>query len=99
MRVRNVGKIIPVSAGEKYNLIRLVDEVVHALPREKKITSASVVKKENLSDRAKEESRNGFVDFLVDIIIEPLPIPGPLKNIAKEVLRSVADWGGWPWNW
>ncbi len=92
-------KVIPVSAGEKYNLTRLVDEVVHALPREKKITFAAVVEKENLSPRAKEESRNGFVDFLIDVTIDPLPIPAPLKNMAKAALRSIANWGVWPWNW
>ena len=29
-------KVIPVSANEKYNLVKLVDEIVFALPKEKK---------------------------------------------------------------
>ena len=39
-------KVIPVSANEKYNLTKLVDEFVRALPAEKKITVFRAVNEE-----------------------------------------------------
>lgn len=92
-------KIIPVSADEKYHLIRLVDEIVHSLPNDKKITFAKNVRIENMSFGARKESTNAFVSTVIDIIVNILPIPLILKETVKNVLEEVAPWKGFPWNW
>lgn len=61
-------KIIPVSANEKYNLAKLVDEIVFALPREKKITIFRAISEENRSDIASEHVKSSFLEILGDIV-------------------------------
>lgn len=91
--------IIPVSAHERYGLINLVDSIVHALPDEKKVTLLREVKKENRSEEAKKEAEEGFVKSVIDVVIDILPIPCPLKELAKKALKEASEWKAWPWNW
>ena len=59
-------KIIPVSANERYNLIKLVDEMVFALPPEKRITVFKEVEKELRSEKATKRVKKDFVDTVLD---------------------------------
>ena len=89
-----VSKIIAVSAEEKYNLVRLIDEIVFALPKEKKVTFASNVKKENVSGTTKIKAEKGFWDTAWDIVtevvpavIESIPIVGSLYKLGKNFFK------------
>jgi len=62
--------VIPVSCDEKYNLITLVDTITYAIPKEKKVTFVDSVKKENRSEKAKEEAKRGFFEALGEQIGE-----------------------------
>lgn len=92
-------QVIPVSANEKYGLISLVDSIVYALPDEKKVTLLREVKKENRSESAKKEAEDGFVKSVIDVAVDILPIPAPLKGTAKNALKAASEWKVWPWNW
>lgn len=92
-------QIIPVSANEKYGLINLVDSIVHALPDEKKVTILREIKKENRSEKAKKEAEEGFVKSVIDVAVDILPIPAPMKGVAKKALKAASEWKIWPWNW
>ena len=56
-------KIIPVSACEKYYLVRLIDEMVFAMPKDKKITIVNSAARENVSAQAQEEL---YMDFRLE---------------------------------
>jgi predicted GTPase len=90
-------QVIALSANERYGLVELVDKVIHALPREKRVSVLREVKQEHHSATAREETRTGFADTVIDFIIDVLPIiPGPLKQVAKNTIRKVVDWlGSW----
>lgn len=92
-------QVIPVSANEKFGLINLVDSIVHALPDEKKITVLREVKAENRSVTAKKEAEEGFVKTVIDVAVDILPVPEPLKGAVKKVLKAASEWSFWPWNW
>lgn len=89
-----MSKIIAVSAEEKYNLVRLIDEIVFALPKEKKVTFASNVKKENVSETTKTKAEKGFWDTAWDIVtevvpavIESIPIVGSFYKGVKSIFK------------
>lgn len=63
-------KIIPVSANEKYNLVKLVDEIVYALPKEKKITVYNQVSEEFQSEATGEHVRQSLGEFVLDKVVD-----------------------------
>ena len=85
-------QVITVSANERYGLVELVDKVIHALPREKRVSVLREVQEEYRSETAREETRRGMADTIVDVI-DVLPLPAPVKFIAKAVVR-VFNWLG-----
>lgn len=92
-------KVIPVSAAESFNLAALVDEVVYALPADKKITFAAAVEKEHVSKKSIETASNGFIDTIIDVVMTIVPLPPVLKAPIKAGLKWVSNWKIWPWNW
>ena len=61
-------RVIPVSANEKYNLTKLVDEIVFALPNEKKITVFKNVSDEFKSQAAGENVKKGSWEVLKHVL-------------------------------
>ena len=57
-----------MSADERYGLVELVDELIHALPNDKKHIVIDQVEEEHRSQQAKEEAWSGFVDTVVEVI-------------------------------
>lgn len=83
-------QVIPVSAGEheQYNLIHLIEEIVFALPKEKKVTFVNNVKRENVSATSQATANKGFVETVWEFITEDVP------TVAQEIVDSIADWIG-----
>lgn len=79
-------KLIAVSASEKYNLSRLVDEIVFALPREKKITVFKAVSEEFKSAAAGEHIKKSFGEVVLDVI-------GNVVEKASDFIDRAADLG------
>jgi predicted GTPase len=85
-------QVITVSANEHYGLVELVDKVIHALPREKRVSVLREVQEEYRSETAREQTRSGIADTIVEVI-DVLPLPAPIKFIAKAAVR-VFNWIG-----
>lgn len=85
-------QVITVSANERYGLVELVDKVIHALPREKRVSVLREVQEEYRSETAREQTRSGIADTIVEVI-DVLPLPATIKFIAKAAVR-VFNWIG-----
>jgi predicted GTPase len=85
-------QVITVSGNERYGLVELVDKVIHALPREKRVSVLREVQEEYRSETAREQTRSGIADTIVEVI-DVLPLPAPIKFIAKAAVR-VFNWIG-----
>lgn len=95
-------KVIPVSANEKYNLTKLVDEIVFALPREKKITVFREVDEKHQSEIAQKEVKRSVAEVIGDTIVSVVETAGRVveKVIDKavEILDRLPIPRG-PWSW
>ena len=61
-------KVMPVSANGKYNLVKLVDEIIRALPKEKRITTFRAVEKSLQSEETAKHVKRSWVDVVVDTV-------------------------------
>ena len=85
-------KIIPVSANEKYNLTKLVDEIIFALPKEKNITLFRAVDKEFQSVAAGEHVKKGFLEIVADTITTVVDRVADTVETVVETVRDVKNW-------
>lgn len=96
-------KIIPVSAEEKYNLTKLVDEFVRALPREKKITVFRAVDKEFQSKATGEHVKKSWLEVVGEVVGDVIDKVGDVVEKVGDIIRDTKDWvvdtffGWWPW--
>lgn len=89
-------QMLPVSAGERYGLVELVDAVIYALPKEKQITVARMVREENLREETRTHARESFADQVIDFCVECAPIPQVFKEPAKKAIKAIKDFFcGW----
>ncbi len=82
-------QVIPVSAAERYNISRLVEEIVFALPNEKKVSFLNAVMDEVVSDTAKQEAHRGFWESVGDFIKNAFDAVKPYIPTIVEVLIIV----------
>lgn len=85
-------KVIPVSAGEKYNLTKLVDEIVFALPKEKNITLFKAVDDEFKSTAAGEHVKRGFLEVIADTVIDITEKVADTVSQMMDFGREVMSW-------
>lgn len=90
-------KIIPVSANEKYNLTKLVDEIIFALPKEKNVTLFKAVDKEFQSAAAGEHVKKGFLEIVSDTITTVVDRVADVVETVADVVRDVKDSLFWWW--
>lgn len=69
-------RIIAVSANEKYNLIRLVDEFISALPKERQITTYIEVAPELQSESTGRVVKESFLDVILDTVGDVISTTG-----------------------
>ena len=81
--------VIPVSAAERYNISRLVEAIVFALPNEKKVSFLNAVVDEVVSDTAKQEAQRGFWESIGDFIKNAFDAVKPYIPTIVEVLLIV----------
>ncbi|WP_140183158.1 GTPase family protein [Providencia stuartii] len=85
--------IISVSANEKYNISKLVEEMIRALPKEAKSGAVAQVKNDVKTTEIIEEAKGGFeetVNEALDDIIEHY-LPKPIASIAKAAKKVVVQ--------
>lgn len=90
-------KVIPVSANEKYNLTKLVDEIIFALPKEKNITLFKAVDKEFQSAAAGEHVKKGFLEIVADTITSVVDRVADTVETVVDVVRDIKDTLFWWW--
>ena len=61
-------KVIPVSANEKFNMTKLVDEMIYELPNEKKITVFKGVNEEFRSEATGEKVKHSVMDAIREVV-------------------------------
>ena len=82
-----------VSADERYGLVGLVDGIIHALPREKRVAVLREVRGEHRSAEAREKTRSGFVDAVVDFVVDVVPfIPKAAKRAVTQGVKKLINW-------
>ena len=82
--------VIAVSASEGYGLVSLVDKVIELLPNDKKAIVLDAVKADNRSDYSKSEAKNGFLEEVIKVITEIVPV-GPIVKTAITVFTSAVS--------
>lgn len=86
-------QILAVSANEKYGLIELVDAIVHALPKDKKLVVLNQVVDNNISKSASQEAKAGWLDTVSDII------ETTVGKAATYIIKKVATIVSRIWQW
>lgn len=74
-------QVLAVSAAERYGLVELVDELIHALPNDKKHIVIDKVAEEHRSEQARQEADSGFIDTLIEVV----------EEIVGKVVETVVD--------
>ncbi|WP_353258595.1 GTPase family protein [Prochlorothrix hollandica] len=80
-----MAQVLTVSANEKYRLVELVDAIIHALPKDKKIVLLKQVAEENVSENAKREAESGWLDTVVEVI-------RIVADVVTKVGKSLVSW-------
>lgn len=81
-------KVIPVSANEKYNLTKLVDEFVRALPAEKKITMFRAVNEEFQSKATGEHVKKSFLEVVENVVCTAIDKAG---DVVIHVIDKIEE--------
>lgn len=92
--------VISVSADEGYNIIRLVEAMIRALPDRAKSSTASQFKEEYKTEDVKTEAKGGFgsvISGILDELIDSVPLPKPIKDLARKGKDKVIEWAGNAW--
>ena len=89
-------KIVPVSANEQYNMIKLVDEIVYALPQEKQFSMFTNVNKKFRSAQTTENVKESLWKVIFNAIgnvIDSIDdgISG-VKEKVEDILDDFVDW-------
>lgn len=85
--------IIPVSANEKYNLTCLVDEIIFALPKEKKITVFKQVSEEFRSQATIHEVEKTFLEVVNETVCKVIDKAGDVVcDLLDRAAEKVSGW-------
>ncbi|MCE4056140.1 GTPase family protein [Pseudomonas sp. Au-Pse12] len=87
--------VIPVSANERYGLVQLVDRIIELLPNDKKAIVLDAVKADNRSEHSKTEAKNGFLDEIVKIVTEVVPLAPAVKAVVKAISNVISKIFSW----
>ena len=85
-------KVIPVSAYKKYNLTKLVDEIVFALPKEKNVTLFKAVDDKFKSEAASEHVKKSIIEVVVDAVRDVADSVADAVSTVVDFGRDVMDW-------
>ena len=89
-----------MSAAEQYNMVKLVDEIVYALPKEKRITVFKNINEDFRSEATGETVRRSFGEVIQDAVLEALDWVGEKFCDFVDKVEDVFDiFSSWmPWN-
>lgn len=102
-----MNSVVPVACDyyngkfDRYNFDTLVNRIIQQVPPEAKSSLLHKIDKENQSTQAKEDAKDGFADVveaIVDIAIDYLPLPTPVKTVARSAKKVVVSVAKKIWN-
>ena len=79
--------IVSISANKNYNIVKLVETMVRALPDRARSGAAAQLKDELKTEDVKSDAKDGFgnvVGELVDTAIDILPVPDSAKSLIRK---------------
>lgn len=84
-------KVIPVSANERFNLTKLVDEIVFALPKDKKVTFFKEVNEDFKSESSGEHVKKSFMEVVGDVVGTAIEKAGDVIVTTVETVGRVVE--------
>ncbi len=87
--------VIPVSANERYGLVNLVDRIVELLPADKKAIVLDSVKADTRSEHSKSEAKDGFLETVLNVVTDIIPIAPVAKTIVKTISKFISKIFSW----
>lgn len=103
-----IDSVIPVACEyyngkfERYNFDILVNRIIQQIPSEAKSSMLSTMDKSNRSKEAKDEAKESFANLIgvaLDAAIDYLPIPTPMKTVARAARDFVVSGAKKVWSW
>jgi len=82
-------KVIPVSANEKYNLTKLVDEIIFALPKEKKLTVFREVEEKHQSQVAGDHVKRSVAEVIGDTVVSVVETAGRVAEKVIDIIGKI----------
>jgi small GTP-binding protein len=88
-------QVLAVSANERYGLVELVDRVIHALPKDKRVAVLREVVEDYRSENARQETSRGFLQTVLETVIELAPVLSvvakPLMNLGGKFIGAIGS--------
>lgn len=103
-----IDSVIPVACEyyngkfERYNFDILVNRIIQQIPNEAKSSMLSTMDKSNRSKEAKDEAKESFANLIavaLDAAIDYLPIPTPMKTVARAARDFAVSGAKKVWSW
>jgi hypothetical protein len=83
-------QISPISASEEYNLVNFVNDIVFALPKDRKVTFTKAVKDKVRSEEAKAEAKKGFFEVVGEAVGKIFGAE-EIGNVVGKVVEKTVD--------
>lgn len=84
-------KVIAVSAEEGYNLTALVDEIIYALPDEKRMSIFGKINPEYVSEEAAEYTKKTFIDYVGDFLYNVMDAAEEAVGVLGDLACGIVD--------
>ncbi len=77
-------RVLPVSVEEKYGLFRLVEEIIFALPNEKKVSIGGTFDDDVISPKAREVVKQSIFDEVKDAAVKLITSPAVVVQVVSK---------------
>lgn len=86
---------------DRWNIDALFTRIIQKIPSQAKSSLIAQVDKSVVTEKAKEEAKDDFgdtVESIIDVAIDYLPLPQPVKTVAKVAKKLIAEGAKKLWN-
>lgn len=86
---------------DRWNIDALFTRIIQKIPSQAKSSLIAQVDKSVVTEKAKEEAKDDFgdtVENIIDVAIDYLPLPQPVKTVAKVAKKLIAEGAKKLWN-
>lgn len=86
---------------DRWNIDELFTRIIQKIPSQAKSSLIAQVDKSVVTEKTKEEAKDDFgdtVESIIDVAIDYLPLPQPVKTVAKVAKKLIAEGAKKLWN-